>query len=237
MHVGDLKWLDAFPALAEIDDAAWHEAARSAKKHKIRAGGALFAQSDLNRSFLLLQRGHIRLYKVAESGREIMLYRLNPGEICLFNALSSLLGRPLYATTAIAEDEVHLMSISPQQFNQAFIHADAFREYVLTRIGQRLSDVMQRFEEVRCKRLDLRLAQLLLELSRADLEGRIRTTHNELATELDSSREVVSRLLKDFQQKGWVEQRRAEIRVLALDEMHRYVKEGLFTRHLSVASA
>lgn len=215
-------WLRTFPELARIQDEAWLRAIETAVPHVLRTGTRLFANSELHRRFILIVQGDIRLYKTGDNGREIVLYRLRGGEICLFNAFAHLLGKPIYSTTAIAETPVSLMSVPPERFNHAFVHSEAFRNFVMGMMAGRLSELMELLEEITFKRLDVRLAQRLCDIARAENKRAISRTHSALATELGSTREVISRVLKEFEHRGWVRLARGEISLRAPEEMQQF---------------
>ena len=218
----DLSWLAACPDLAGIHDAAWIEAAQAAQRHTLRARRRVFSDHELNHSFLIVLSGHIQIYK-SGYGREIGLYRLEAGDVCLFNVVSQLFGNPFYRVTAIAETEAELASVPPEYFERAFLNSAEFRRYIVVSLTRRLTDMMQLLEGIVFQRLDARLVQLLL--SRAhNPEGCVCVTHLDIAKELGSSREVVSRLLKGFEHKGWISLARGEIHIQKSEDLHNFLQ-------------
>ena len=172
-------------------------------------------------NFVLVLAGTVRVYIRGETGREIVLYRVDPGEICVLT-LSNLLGGITYSAEGITETEAQLVAIPPQQFEHALTASTSFRRFIFSMIGRRLGEIMLLLEEITFKRLDIRLAQVLARAA-GDSENRpLHKTHQELAAELGSSREVISRLLKEFERNGWVRLDRGQIQVLSRSDMERF---------------
>ena len=220
--VPDLSWLTACPDLAAIRDAAWLEAAELAQRHILRAGRRVFSDHELNHSFLIVLNGRIQIYK-SERGRELTLYRLKAGDVCLFNVVSQLFGNPFHRVTAITETQVELASVPPEYFERAFLNSSEFRRYIVASLVRRLSDMMQLLEGIVFQRLDVRLAQLLI-LRACDSEDCVCITHSDIAKELGSSREVISRLLKEFEHKGWISLARGEIHIQRFADLHDFLQ-------------
>lgn len=232
MLASDLSWLAACPDLVAIRDIAWLEAAGAAQRHTLRAGRRMFSDHALNSSFLIVIQGRIQVYKSGH-GREVALYRLKAGDVCLFNVVSQLFGNPFYRVTAITETEAELASIPPEYFERAFLNSPEFRRYIVVSLVRRLTDMMQLLEGIVFKRLDARLAQLLLTRPR-DTEGCVCITHMDIARELGSSREVVSRLLKEFEHKGWISLARGEIHIQKFEDLHDFLQSRLPSPDLSM---
>ena len=172
------------------------------------AGSVLFSAHQPCSGFPLVLEGSVRVSKSAPNGREILLYRVEPGESCILSG-SCLLGRSEYSASGIAETDVEVLVIPPPLFNELMLQHEPFRQYVFGMYAMRLSDVMELVEEVAFRKLDTRLAQLLVQRGPVVLE-----THQKLADELGSVREIVTRLLRSFEQRGWVRLERERITVL-----------------------
>jgi CRP/FNR family transcriptional regulator len=172
------------------------------------AGDILFDANQPCRGFPLVLEGSVRVGKSTPNGREILLYRVEPGQSCILSG-GCLLGHSDYTASGIAETDVELLSVSPERFHELMLQFEPFRRYVFSSYGERLSEVMELVEEVAFRRLDARLAQLLIRRGPV-IEG----THQELADELGSVREIVSRLLRSFEQRGWVRLERERVTVL-----------------------
>jgi CRP/FNR family transcriptional regulator len=200
------RLLERFPVFAGLPAA--HLDALLADAQLLRAPRAttLFDAKQPCRGFPLLLEGSVRVTKGASSGRELLLYRVAPGEGCILSG-GCLLGHSNYSATGVAEEDVVLLSIPPAPFHE-LLQFEPFRRFVFGMYGERLAEVMELAEEVAFLRLDVRLAQLLIQ--RGPL---VRTTHQGLADELGSVREMVSRLLRGFENRGWVELGRERITV------------------------
>jgi CRP/FNR family transcriptional regulator len=199
--------LELFPVFRQLPDAAVDEIVRSATQREAPAGTILFEAASPCTGFPMLLEGRVRVVKTAPSGREVQLYRVTPGESCLLSS-SCLLGGSAYTATGIAETAVTLLALPPALFHRLLAEHKPFRDYVFSLFSERLADLMALVEAVTFYKLDQRLAALLL--GKGEL---VRATHQGLADELGSVREMVSRLLSNFQDRGWVELGREQIRI------------------------
>jgi len=159
----------------------------------------------------LVLSGTARVYKLGESGREITLYRIAPGESCVLTASCILSGRdfPAFAT---AETAMEALAVPARAVLDWLQSSGDWRAYVFGLVAQRLADVIDVVESVAFGRMDRRLADYLLRM--AGREQTVLATHQQIAFDLGSSREVVSRLLKDFEQAGLVAIARGRLRLL-----------------------
>jgi len=165
----------------------------------LRRGTTFYREGDVCQHFGLVGRGDIRVFKGAAAGREITLYHVRDGEPCLLNMLSVFLDRPA-AATAVVESETEAIVVPANVVRTWLSIHESVRTFVFEAMSVRLTDVMTLAVEVSIRRMDVRLASLLLKL--ADVNGAVHLTHDELATELGTAREVVSRLLKDLERSG-----------------------------------
>lgn len=216
----DLPWLANFPGLSGIADTAGTAALQAAVLHTFPAGTPLMRHGDPCESFVLLARGTVRVYQSDESGREIVLFRVRAGELCVLTVSDLAAARP-YSANATAEEEVDMVIIPAAKFRDALARSDAFRAYVLSSLAQRLCGLMGLVEQVAFQRLDLRLACLLGQLFGQRNTAILRVTHQELAHELGTSREVISRFLKEFETLGCIRLRRGEIELLSPETLSR----------------
>jgi CRP/FNR family transcriptional regulator len=202
------KLLQLFPVFQELPAAAVEEVVRSVVLKQAPAGAILFEAASPCTGFPMLLEGSVRVVKSAPSGREVQLYRITPGESCLLSS-SCLLGGSAYSATGIADTAVTLLALPPALFHRLLAEHRPFRDYVFGLFSERLADLMTLVEAVAFHKLDQRLAALLL--GKGEL---VRATHQGLADELGSVREMVSRLLSNFQDRGWVELGREQIRII-----------------------
>jgi CRP/FNR family transcriptional regulator len=200
--------LEHFPVFAELPAARLDALIAQAQWHHAPAGSVLFDARQPCRGFPLLLAGSVRVTKPSPSGREILLYRVEPGQGCLLSG-GCLLGHSDYSATGIAEEDVVYLSIPPLLFHELMLQFEPFRRFVFGMYGERLAAMMELVEEVAFRKLDSRLAQLLVHRGPV-----VQTTHQKLADELGSVREIVSRLLRSFEDRGWVRLEREQVSVL-----------------------
>ena len=159
----------------------------------------------------LLITGAVRVYKVGETGREITLYRFGLGESCILTA-NAILSRQTFSAIATVEQDAEAVMIPAAIFRDWMQRYEQWREFIFMLLAQRLSTVMALVDEVTFQRMDIRVAALLLERSQPDEP--IRITHQEIAAELGSSREVISRILENLARQGIIRVLRGSIEVL-----------------------
>lgn len=214
------EWLSIFPELASIHDKAWLEAVQAAKEQVIPPGTQVIHQGDPCQNFLLITRGTVRIYESSGSGREIALYRTEKGDLCILT-LSNLLSGSDYTAEAITEDEVNAVIIPMPLFQNAMAGSEAFRNYIMSTLARRLSDVMRVVDQVTFKHLDLRIACLLGQLFERAGSNTITITHDELAREVGTTRVVASRILKEFERMECIRLHRGQIELLSPETLTR----------------
>ncbi len=187
-----------FPTLARGADAAIDRIFDRSRTVTIATGQPIFHAGDECDNFLLLLEGEIRVQLTSSSGREVTLYRICPGGSCILTT-SCLLGNDHYPAAAVAETEVTAALVASAEFRQALRDSEKFRDFVFDGFAHRLSHVIERIEEIAFTSIDSRLAAALLSAPSTE-----RVTHQQLAVEIGTAREVVSRHLKRFESRGWV---------------------------------
>jgi CRP/FNR family transcriptional regulator len=204
------RLLERFPVFAGLPAPLLDELVEGAQPIRAPAGTVMFDERQPCSGFPLVLEGDIRVAKAAPSGRGIVLYRVAPGEGCVLSG-GCLLGNSSYAATGVAETDVVLLRIPPALFQKLMVQSEPFRRFVFGMYGERLSEVMELVEAVAFQRLDARLAQLLIRRGPV-----VQATHQSLADELGSVREIVSRLLRSFEDRGWVRLERERVTLLDL---------------------
>ena len=200
-----------FPTLADAPPRTLERIARAGVYRKVQAGTVMFSERSPCAGFPLILSGSIRVLQRYPNGRELQLYRVKPGESCLLSG-SCLLGQTAYDASGIAETEVELLVVPPAEFNALVAEDETFRRHVFALFSERLAGLMQVVEAIAYQKLDQRLAALLV--NRDAESGEIHATHQALADELGSVREIVSRLLRSFEDRGWVDLGRERITVV-----------------------
>jgi CRP/FNR family transcriptional regulator len=171
------------------------------------AGSVLFDEGAPCQGFPLLLSGEIRVARGSPQGRALELYRVTPGELCVAST-SCLFGQAPLVAHGVAVSACELLALSPHGFEQ-WVEFEPFRRFVMGIFADRLADLMSLAEAVAFQRLDQRLAAALLGHGPS-----IQATHQSLADELGTVREIVTRLLKRFERSGWVQLRRERIDLL-----------------------
>lgn len=206
-----LKWISQFPELEAISDPAWLKTAASAQIMRAAPGYVLFRAGDGCKGYVLVIEGSIRVQKMDANGHEILLYRVEDGQGCMLTT-TCLLGHERYPAEGVAETETELVFLPAETFEAALADSAAFRAFVMRGIGQRIADLMALIEDVAFGRMDVRIARRLCLHKQPSKPFRV--THQEIAAELGTAREVVSRVLKDFERRGWLKLHRGKIEIL-----------------------
>ena len=174
-------------------------------------GTVAFGPGKRAEALLLMLKGSVRVQQVSDAGREIVLFRIQAGESCVLTAACLLAGQA-YAAGGIAETDIEAVAIPQEVFDDLVARAPAFRNFVFSAYSKRMTDLFFLIDEIAFQRMDIRLAQKLLDLSQG--QDSLRITHQQLSVELGTAREVVSRQLLEFQRRGWVAQARGVVMIL-----------------------
>jgi CRP/FNR family transcriptional regulator, anaerobic regulatory protein len=207
-HVPIEKLHALYPAVAALPEAeqAWG-LAQHARVVDVPAGSVLFQEGQPCQGFPMVLTGSVRVARGSPDGRRLELYRVSPGELCVVSS-SCLLGQAALTAHGQACERTELVLLSAEGFDRWCRH-EAFRKLVLGVFAERLADLMELVEAVSFQRLDQRLAQALLG------HGPVRqSTHQALADELGTVREMISRLLSRFERAGWVRLSRERIDII-----------------------
>jgi CRP/FNR family transcriptional regulator, anaerobic regulatory protein len=199
------------PILQRAGPELVREFQQSASFARIPAGQDIFVEGDRTEAIALLISGVVRVYKIGESGREITLYRFGSGESCILTA-NAILSQQTFPAIATVERETEAVMIPADKFREWVRRHDQWREFVFDLFSQRLTSVLAIVDEVVFSHMDRRVAALLLK--KASLQNPLHITHQEIAAELGSSREVISRLIEDFASQEIVHSGRGTIEVL-----------------------
>lgn len=203
-----LDWLNSFPELLHLEPSARELLAKHSRIVEAPIGAVGYREGDSCGAYVLRLAGQSRVYKMSASGREILLYRVTGGETCIITT-TCLLGNSDYPASTVVEQAIRDVIVPAAAFNQLMIDSKVFRTFVMTNYGALISDLIVLLDEVAFHSLDARLAKALLDAH----SPKITRTHQQLADELGTAREVVSRQLKRFEQKQWVTLGRGEISI------------------------
>lgn len=211
-------WIEQFPGLSKLEPAIRDVLTRKSAVVTVREGSVIFGPGKSPENLLLLLEGRVRVQQVSEAGREIVLYRVEAGQSCVLTT-ACLLAHEGYSAEGIAETDVRAVAIPRTVFDDLIAQSVTFRTFIFTAYSKRITDLFQIIEDIAFQRVDIRLAQKLLDLERGT--GQIKATHQQLAAELGTAREVISRQLGEFQRRGWIKQSRGSVELVEPDGLER----------------
>jgi len=190
------------------------------KSFKAAVGQSVFSPGQSCPGFLSLRKGSIRVTLAGASGREVVLYRVRPGEVCL-QTFTCLVDGTVYGAEGIVESDLEGEMIPPAEFHRRLEDDRDFRRSVLASVARRFSEYQDLVEDVALTAFDSRLAKTLLKL--ADDDDLVRVSHASLAAETASGRAYVTRRLAEFARRGLVEQRTDGIHIFRKSDLERIV--------------
>ena len=182
---------------------------QGASAARLEPGQFLFQMGELCETFLISLSGVVRVQLSSASGREVTLYRVTPGNSCCVTT-SCLLDRGAYPAEGVAETSVEAIMVTGENFHKALARSADFRQFVFDGYSPILNHIISKVEQLSFMSIDTRLSNVLLDLH---AKGEERVTHRELAGELGTAREVVSRKLKQFEIAGLIRLARGRIMV------------------------
>lgn len=206
-----LRIARALPLLQHADVQLAREFQAAAFFARIPPGRDVFIEGDQADAIALLISGVVRVYKIGETGREITLYRFGHGESCILTA-NAILSQKSFPAIATVEQEAEAVMVPAGAFRDWVKRHDLWREFVFDLLSDRLTTIMTVVDEVVFQRMDRRVAALLV--AKSQTQHPLQITHQEIAADLGSSREVISRILEDFARAGLIETGRATITIL-----------------------
>jgi CRP/FNR family transcriptional regulator len=202
----------------------WSDALRTAvaahaRRVSLAAGATLFSPGDACQGFVIVLSGQVRVEHTTPEGRSLVLYRVGPGETCVITT-ACLMRNGTYEAWGLAEGPVTALLLSPDLFTGLMRDSGEFRAMALGVFGDRLAELVAVIDNLLLHRVDLRLAAWL-----ARCGPTLRSTHQAIALELGSAREVISRILKDFEHRGWVALSRGTIAVTDAAALTRFASK------------
>lgn len=206
--MSDDTWVNRFAGLARLEDSIKATLLERSAVLDAPRGTVIFGPGKSPENMLFLLSGTVRVQQTSENGREIVLYRIHAGESCVLTT-ACLLAYDDYSAEGIAETDISAAAIPRAVFDDLVSTSAAFRGFVFKAFSKRITDLFLMVDEVAFQRIDVRLAQKLVELAHGG--PTVAATHQQLSVELGTAREVVSRALQEFQRRGWVAQSRGSI--------------------------
>ncbi len=216
-----LAWISVFPELEMLEEPAKKLLAQYARIVEAPVGTVGYQEGDHCGGYVLRLKGRSRVYKMSSTGREILLYRVGAGETCVITT-TCLLGNSQYPASTVVEEAIQDVIIPDAIFQRLMIDSPVFRQYVMQNYGALISDLIVLLDEVAFQTLDARLAKCLLDVG----NNTIQRTHQQIADELGTAREVISRQLKRLEQKGWLAMGRGVIEIQQRGELLKLANSG-----------
>ncbi len=214
----EMNIVELFPMLTGELGKAFDQ---QAERMHFEKGSVLYEQGFPCPFVAFIISGIARVFKIGESGREITLYRIQPGQICILSSTCSISDKHFPAIAEVEEDVV-TMVLPGRAFRDLVSRFFAMQKLINDTIADRLMEMMTVIDDVAFRRVDLRLAERLLRESLPPKSPDVDTTHARLAHELGSSREVISRILKEFERRGIVNLERGRVEILSRDALDKY---------------
>lgn len=220
-----IDWRQYYPQLASITDPAWVEAIQHLEPITVSGGTQAYVAGEECRSFLLLLDGIIRVYASGRGGREIVLYRIQPGEFCILSLVSFLQGSS-FPASAVTENQVQALIMDRNVFCRTMKKSPALCNIMMMELSNRIIETINRVQELAFEPLDIRMANLLCRRFREENGTTIEITHSQLAQELGTTREVASRMLKDLERGSYIILSRGKVRLHDNDAIGRMYQLG-----------
>ncbi len=200
-----------FPVVTQLSSTQRDEFFSVVTLANMEIGSAVCGEGQQCSYLPLVLEGNVRVFKLSESGREITLYRIESGESCVLTA-SCMIGGSAFPATAVIEEKVRGLLVPLTQVRAWLADSPAWRDFLFSLVAERLAEVISVVEEVAFRRVDARIADYILE--NADDSGFLTRTHQNIAFDLGTSREVVTRILKDLEYRKIVKLARGELQLL-----------------------
>lgn len=207
-----MEFTECFPVWNKLTPAHQQEILAAVATREFKKGTVLYDGTTGCTGFIVVESGQLRAYITSEDGREISVYRLFERDICLMSA-SCILNSIQFDISIEAERDCRVWIIPPELFLRIMQESAPLANYVNEIMQQRLSDVVWLIEQILWKRLDKRIAAFLVEEAALDDSLKLTTTHEQIARHLGTAREVVTRMLRNFQSEGLVKVSRGSIEI------------------------
>ena len=198
------------PAFAGLQPYLLEKVAEQARTLQLPPGHQVFRPGDACQGLPLVLTGSVRVQMTGSSGHEIVLYRIGDADLCTLSIGCLMAGRG-YRAEAIVDEPTTVIVLPHGLFDELMGASSTFRQQIMAAYGERLDTLMLLVEEIAFERMDVRLAEWLRAHAK---DSPLQLTHQQLAVELGTAREVVSRLLKDFERQGWIRTGRGRIDII-----------------------
>lgn len=204
-------WTGRFQGTAALPEPVRKRLLNVARVIEMPKGTEVFGPTNIPDSLFFLYDGRLRVSQTSDTGREIVLYRVDAGDSCVLTT-ACMLAEEAYNAEGIAETDITAIVLPKAAFDQLVAEEEAFRKFVFSAYSRRLIDLLRVVDDVAFGQMDVRLAERLLALA-GDFKE-IPATHQQLASELGTAREVISRILQEFQKREMIAQARGRIALI-----------------------
>lgn len=215
---------EVFPFLSSLNSVDENMMENVSLWQTVQKGKILTTEGDSCSYFSFLVSGLIRVYKLGETGRELTLYRLNKGDSCILTA-SCILSNSPFPAIAVSETDIEVVSIPSSLFKDWIEKHEYWRHFIFDLIARRLAEIISVVDDIAFRHVDTRIATKIYQLYIKN-GNPIRITHHNLARDIGSSREVVTRTLKDFEEKAYISTSRGTIKVLNPQSLKSYIPKS-----------
>lgn len=216
-------WRDHFSGLSVLSQSVWRILDERARTVALGKGTVIFGPGHPAENLFLLVAGTVRVQQFSEGGREIVLYRVQAGESCVLTT-ACLLALEEYSAEGIAETDIEAVLIPRDTSDDLMSASKEFRAFVFGAYSRRITELFHVIEDIAFRRMDIRVAQKLIALKGTG--PILHLTHQQLAVELGTAREVISRQLKEFERRGWLNLSRGEIELRDASAIGRLAASG-----------
>ena len=218
MNTGVSSVADFFPFWNDLSKEHRDDLTNHTQTCDFKKGDMVVTFNDECLGFILVQQGQLRAYILSEGGKEVTLYRLFKRDICLFSS-ACIMNNIQFDIQVEAEENTQALLIPSALYDRLMKQSIAIANYTNQLMSGRFSEVMWKLEQILFKSMDSRIAHNLLELSGIAGSLELKTTHETIAKDLCTAREVVTRMLKYFSDDGILELGRGKIRLIDVDRL------------------
>ncbi len=207
-----IEFEEYFPVMRKLSLEQQKKIKESVVEKTVKKGTVVYGEASECTGLLVVYSGMLRAYSLSEEGREITLYRLFERDVCLFSA-SCMLSGIQFEITIEAEKDTKLWMIPAKIWRELMEESAVLANYTNELMADRFTNVMWLIEQIMWKSFDKRLAEFLLEEIQVEGTKTLKLTHEVIGNHLGTAREVVTRMLRYFQQEGWVKLSRGTVEV------------------------
>lgn len=214
----ETRLLSLYPELTRVDKDSWSHLISRSVIFNAPPKTIMQTTPGPYEHLLLLIEGRTRAYQSDDSGHEITLYRNNPGDICCAN-LQNLFKVQHNCHYIQAETKIYALQISASAFHSAIEESEIFRQFIFSRFANRINQITSDLQDITFKQLDARLCLLLKKLFTKSENNFLNITHQQLANELGTTREVISRSLKLLEKTGCLKITRGQLTMISAEKL------------------